>query len=122
MTSSIYSTTSNTELVISSSSYDQDSQRITYQLKDVVLANSKVELKMPFSGKLRESSMGYFKSSWEDKGKKKFYSVTQFQVRTVDCYCLMATTELTVISSLPPLDVLSLAGTSLSSRRHSPLH
>jgi aminopeptidase 2 len=52
----------------------------------MVLANSKLELRIPFSGKLRESAMGYFRSSWEDKGKKKFYSVTRFQVRIIEGY------------------------------------
>ncbi|KAF8199715.1 leucyl aminopeptidase [Pholiota molesta] len=116
---SMSSTTSNSELVISSSSYDQTSQRVTYQLKDMVLANSKLELKIPFSGNLRESAMGYFRSFWEDKGKKKFYSVTRFQPtsarRAFPCWdepLLKATFAITLISRADTVSLSNMPAVS----------
>lgn len=62
-------------------SFDKTQERTTYQLSNSLPAGSKAELKIGFTGKLTGSMMGYYKSSWEQDGKTKYYALTQFEVR-----------------------------------------
>ena len=61
-------------------SFDKGQERTTYQLGNTLPAGSKAELKIGFSGKLTGSMTGYYRSSWEEDGKTKYYSLTQFEV------------------------------------------
>jgi aminopeptidase 2 len=68
-------------------SFDEKQHRTVYQLADTLPAESKAELSIVFTGKLTESSEGYFWSSWEKDGKTQNYALTQFEVRPPDlCY------------------------------------
>ena len=55
-------------------------ERVTYTFPSVLPAGSKAELTIAFGGKLTGSMAGYYRSSWEHEGKKKHYSLTQFEV------------------------------------------
>lgn len=67
----------------SGESLDIVSERVTYQFPQALPGGSKAELRIGFSGELTGSMTGYYKSSWEDEGKKKFYALTQFEVSKI---------------------------------------
>ncbi|KAF9466381.1 leucyl aminopeptidase [Collybia nuda] len=76
---SIYSDALKTEQVQSSESLDTVSERVTYHFPQTLPGGTRAELRIGFSGELTGSMTGYYKSSWEDEGKKKFYALTQFE-------------------------------------------
>jgi hypothetical protein len=116
---SIYSDALKTEQVQSGESLDIVSERITYQFPNALPGGSKAELKIGFSGELTGSMMGYYKSSWEDEGKKKHYALTQFEV-SLGIHTSGVTYLIKYLQSPPLRDVHSLAGTSPYSRLHLP--
>lgn len=71
---------SNEQRGILSFSYDEDRQRVTYQLENAVPENAKVALRIPFSGKLGDNPKGHFRCSWTKDDKIKYYSATHFEV------------------------------------------
>ncbi|KJA27394.1 hypothetical protein HYPSUDRAFT_131428 [Hypholoma sublateritium FD-334 SS-4] len=86
-------------------SFDKGQERTTYLLANTLPAGSKAELRIGFSGKLTGSMTGYYRSSWEEDGKTKYYSLTQFEPtaarRAFPCWdepLLKATFGITLIS------------------------
>ncbi|KDQ59543.1 hypothetical protein JAAARDRAFT_33120 [Jaapia argillacea MUCL 33604] len=84
---------------------DKDTERATVQSPTPLPAGSKVQLRVGFEGKLTGSMMGYYKSTWEDQGRKKNYALTQFEPtaarRAFPCWdepLLKATFGITLIS------------------------
>lgn len=69
------------EQVTTATAFDKVQERTTYQLTDVLPAGSKAEVKIVFEGELTGNMLGYYKSSWEHEGEKKYYALTQFEVR-----------------------------------------
>ena len=67
---------------LSALSIDKEDERATIKLPTTIVAGKKVELKINFSAELGTSPKGYFRSSWEDDGKKQYYSVTLLSVCT----------------------------------------
>lgn len=61
-------------------SIDKTQERITYYFLNALSAGSKAQLMINFSGKLTGSMTGYYKSTWKENGKIKYYSLTQFEV------------------------------------------
>jgi len=62
-------------------SFDSEAERGTLNFPTALLANSTATLTIAFTGKLTDAMMGYYKSTYEDGGEKKVYSLTQFAVR-----------------------------------------
>ncbi|KAJ7063121.1 leucyl aminopeptidase [Mycena amicta] len=58
---------------------DTDLQRVQFTFPNSLLAGSKANLKIPFTGTLRNSMTGYYLSTWEDRGETKQYALTQFE-------------------------------------------
>ena len=65
----------------SSASFDETQERIAYEFRHALPADSKAELEMVFGGKLTGSMVGYYKSAWKHEGTTKYYALTQFEVR-----------------------------------------
>lgn len=72
------------ELKIPASAFkvDEAAERVTIQLPVPLSAGTQLALKVDFTGEVSSSTMGYYRCSWEDEGKTKYYALTQFQVRT----------------------------------------
>lgn len=62
-----------------SRSFDSKAERGTLDFHTALPANSTATLNIAFSGKLTGSMMGYYKSTYEDDGEKKLYTLTQFE-------------------------------------------
>jgi len=77
---SIYSQTLQSQQSPSSQFSDKALERATLQFLTPLPAGSKAELRVGFQGNLTGAMMGYYKSSWEHEGKKKYYALTQFEV------------------------------------------
>ncbi|KAI0789033.1 hypothetical protein BC629DRAFT_1582206 [Irpex lacteus] len=69
------------ELTIPANAFEVDeaAERITIQLPVPLSAGAQLVLQVDFSGEVSSSTMGYYRCSWEDEGKTKYYALTQFQ-------------------------------------------
>jgi aminopeptidase 2 len=70
------------EQVVSSRDFDTVAERATLRFACPFPAGSKAQLRVTFRGELTGSMLGYYKSSWEHEGTKKYYALTQFEVRS----------------------------------------
>jgi aminopeptidase 2 len=70
-----------TEQADSSRTYDKGQERTTLHFPTPLPAGSKASLQIAFDGDLTGSMMGYYRSSYEEEGKTKYYTLTQFEVR-----------------------------------------
>jgi aminopeptidase 2 len=59
---------------------DSDLERVAYSIDGTVPAGSKAFLKVSFKAKLASSMKGYYKSTYDEEGKTKYYALTQFEV------------------------------------------
>jgi aminopeptidase 2 len=59
---------------------DKALERVTLQFLNPLPAGSRAKLQICFQGKITGAMMGYYKSSWEHEGNKKYYALTQFEV------------------------------------------
>ncbi|KAJ3574305.1 hypothetical protein NP233_g1859 [Leucocoprinus birnbaumii] len=91
--------------VLSAQTFDKESERVSYELGITLPAGSKASLKVAFKGELTGSMMGYYKSTYEEDGKTKYYALTQFEPtaarRAFPCWdepLLKATFGVTLIS------------------------
>ncbi len=113
------------ELTIPANAFEVDeaAERITIQLPVPLSAGAQLVLQVDFSGEVSSSTMGYYRCSWEDECKTKYYALTQFQVRTPRPSPVIrydADVLYYFFTSPPRHALLSLAGTSHSSRLLSP--
>jgi aminopeptidase 2 len=100
-------------------SFDKTQERTTYQLSNKLPAGSKAELKIAFTGKLTGNMMGYYRSSWEQDGKTKYYALTQFEPtaarRAFPCWdepLLKATFAVTMISRADTVNLSNMPANS----------
>lgn len=63
--------------------FDVDKERASFIPRKPLPAGSKAQLTIPFAAKLTNTMMGYYHSSWEKNDQKEYYTLTQFEVRTV---------------------------------------
>jgi aminopeptidase 2 len=59
---------------------DVSLERVMFKLKRTLPAGSKAQVRIPFKGKLTDSLVGYYRSSWDDNGKRRSYALTKFEV------------------------------------------
>ena len=59
---------------------DHQNKRVTFQFPTEFRAGSKVKLQIGFSAEIGEGMFGYYRSSWELDGKKKYCALTQLAV------------------------------------------
>jgi len=102
---SLQSDSLQTELVETSRTHNKDQERTTLHFPKPIPAGSKAQLQIAFDGELTGSMMGYYRSSYEVDGKKKYYTLTQFEPtaarRAFPCWdepLLKATFAITLIS------------------------
>jgi aminopeptidase 2 len=70
---------------------DPTLERATFELKTTLPAGSKAQVKIPFKGEITGSMMGYYRSSWDDNGKRRPYALTRFEVTfTIQNECFPA--------------------------------
>lgn len=99
---SVHSDSLKEELAISSRDYNATSERTTLNFSKPLAAGSKVQLQAAFDGPLTGSMAGYYRSSYEVDGAKKYYALTQFEV------CRRLTSRVIVfllITVSPPADL-----------------
>lgn len=60
--------------------YDEPRGRVSVDLPVALPVGSQLQLRIDFEGELTDAMMGYYRSSWEDEGKTKYYALTQFEV------------------------------------------
>jgi aminopeptidase 2 len=77
---SLYSDELKIKQVDPSPSLDDQAERCVLSFSTPVPAGSKATLSVGFSGELTGAMMGYYKSSFEHDGTKKYYALTQFEV------------------------------------------
>lgn len=79
-TASVYSDALQKEQFQSDQSFDATQERAVFHFPTPLPAGSKAQFQISFSGPLTGSMTGYYKSSWEEEGKLKYYALTQFEV------------------------------------------
>lgn len=116
---SLYSDELNIMQVDPSPSLDDKAERCVLSFSTPVPAGSKATLSIGFSGELTGAMMGYYKSSFEHDGTKKYYTLTQFEPtaarRAFPCWdepLLKATFAVTMISRA---DTVNLSNMSITS-------
>ncbi|KAG2146914.1 uncharacterized protein EDB93DRAFT_1085716 [Suillus bovinus] len=116
---SLYSDALKIKQVDSSPSLDDNAERCILSFSTPVPAGSKATLSIGFSGELTGAMMGYYKSSFEHDGTKKYYALTQFEPtaarRAFPCWdepLLKATFAVTMISRA---DTVNLSNMSITS-------
>lgn len=67
---------------------DTKAERATLQLPATLPEGSTAQLKVGFQAELTGGMMGYYRSAFEQDGKTKYYSLTQFEVRLHDLFPL----------------------------------
>lgn len=58
---------------------DIEHERATIKLPHVIPAGSKATVTIAFGAEIDKSMAGYYRSTWEHKGEKGFYALTQFE-------------------------------------------
>lgn len=116
---SLYSDELKISQVDPSPSLDDKAERCVLSFSTPVPAGSKATLSIAFSGELTGAMMGYYKSSFEHDGTKKYYTLTQFEPtaarRAFPCWdepLLKATFAVTMISRA---DTVNLSNMSITS-------
>ncbi|KAG9226085.1 hypothetical protein CCMSSC00406_0004996 [Pleurotus cornucopiae] len=104
-TASVYSDALQKEQFQSDQSFDATQERAVFHFPTPLPAGSKAQFQISFSGPLTGSMTGYYKSSWEEEGKLKYYALTQFEPTSArhafPCWdepLLKATFEITMVS------------------------
>lgn len=102
-----------------SPSFDDKAERCILSFSTPVPAGSKATLSIGFSGELTGAMMGYYKSSFEQDGTKKYYTLTQFEPtaarRAFPCWdepLLKATFAVTMISHPDTVNLSNMPITS----------
>ncbi|KAG1832677.1 hypothetical protein EV424DRAFT_1627020 [Suillus variegatus] len=102
-----------------SPSFDDKAERCILSFSTPVPAGSKATLSVGFSGELTGAMMGYYKSSFEQDGTKKYYTLTQFEPtaarRAFPCWdepLLKATFAVTMISHPDTVNLSNMPITS----------
>ena len=80
------------ELKPTSQTLDPITERSVLEFSNTFTAGTKVQLKAKFDAGLTGSMMGYYYSSWENKGKKEYYTLTQFEVCGISLFFSTKTT------------------------------
>jgi hypothetical protein len=60
--------------------HDEPNGRVSLNLPVTLPVGSQLQFRIDFEGELTGAMMGYYRSSWEDEGKTKYYALTQFEV------------------------------------------
>ncbi|KAJ7470561.1 leucyl aminopeptidase [Mycena latifolia] len=116
---SIYSDVLQSEQQSGQSHVDKDLQRVTFTFPSALPAGSKAQFKVAFSGPLRASMTGYYRSAWEEDGHTKHYALTQFEptdARTAfPCWdepLLKATFAITMVSHAETVNLSNMSAIS----------
>ncbi|KAF5369304.1 hypothetical protein D9758_002818 [Tetrapyrgos nigripes] len=112
----VRSDSSNEDHTPSDCSVNEKDKRVTFTFPATFEAGSKLELGIRFAGELKDGVIGYFKSSYEKDGQKKYYSLTQFAAafarRAFPCWdepALKATFDITLVSKADTVNLSNSA-------------
>ncbi|KAI0693908.1 leucyl aminopeptidase [Cytidiella melzeri] len=120
----ISSATLKEDLVFPSSAFkvEEKLERVSLDLPSSLPAGSQLQLKIDFEGELTASMVGYFCQVWEDQGKTKHYTLTQFQAsmptdarRAFPCWdepLLKATFGIILVSRAETVNLSNMPATS----------
>ncbi|KAF8590749.1 leucyl aminopeptidase [Ramaria rubella] len=116
----LYSEALKTEQVETANlSLDDKAERATVQSSNPLAKGSKVQLRMRFGAKLTGDMMGYYYSSYEEQGKKQYYTLTQFEPtaarRAFPCWdepLLKATYNITLVSRAGSVNLSNMPAAS----------
>ncbi|KAF5367551.1 hypothetical protein D9758_003664 [Tetrapyrgos nigripes] len=104
------------EQAASEHSVNEKEKRVTFTFPTTFEAGSKIQLRVGFAGELTGSMVGYYRSSYEKDGKKKYYSLTQFEAvdarRAFPCWdepALKATFDITLVSKADTVNISNSA-------------
>ncbi|KAF8831487.1 hypothetical protein HHX47_DHR1000653 [Lentinula edodes] len=75
----VHSTGSQSDQLSSEPSFDEKEKRVSFSFPTVLPAGTQAKITIGFSGELTGSMTGYYRSSFEEEGKTKYYSLTQFE-------------------------------------------
>ncbi|KAJ8084693.1 Aminopeptidase 2 mitochondrial [Marasmius tenuissimus] len=109
--------------------FDDQEKRVTFQFPTEFKAGTKAQIQVGFSGELGDSMVGYYRSSWEQDGQKKYYALTQFEPvdarRAFPCWDepeLKATFAITQISKVNTTNISNMSAIeekTFSAQEHS---
>ncbi|KAL0580690.1 Aminopeptidase 2 mitochondrial [Marasmius crinis-equi] len=118
-------------IVETKQTFDDKEKRVAFQFPTQLTAGSKAQLQVAFSGELGDNMVGYYRSSYEVDGKKKYYALTQFEPvdarRAFPCWDepeLKATFAITQISKVNTTNISNMSAIdekTFSSQDHSHL-
>ncbi|KAK1218706.1 Aminopeptidase 2 mitochondrial [Marasmius sp. AFHP31] len=96
--------------------FDDQEKRVAFQFPIEFKAGTKAQIQVGFSGELGDSMVGYYRSSWEQDGQKKYYALTQFEPvdarRAFPCWDepeLKATFAITQISKVNTTNISNMS-------------
>ncbi|KIK59699.1 hypothetical protein GYMLUDRAFT_74140 [Collybiopsis luxurians FD-317 M1] len=74
-----WSSALNVEQLSSDTSFDEKEKRVTFSFPNAFPAGSQAKITIGFAGELTGSMTGYYRSSFVEEDKTKYYSLTQFE-------------------------------------------
>ncbi|KAE9406410.1 hypothetical protein BT96DRAFT_875684 [Gymnopus androsaceus JB14] len=115
----VQSTAFKSEQLSSESSFDEKTKQVSFIFPTAFPAGSQAKLTIPFSAPLTGSMTGYYRSSFEEDGKTKYYTLTQFEATyarsAFPCWdepALKATYAVTMVSKANTVNISNMTATS----------
>ncbi|KAJ3797238.1 leucyl aminopeptidase [Lentinula aff. detonsa] len=110
-----YSVGSQSDPLSSEPSFDEKEKRVSFSFPTAFPAGTQAKLSVGFAGELNSSMTGYYRSSFEEEGKTKYYSLTQFEATDArsafPCWdepALKATYSITMVSKANTVNISNM--------------
>ncbi|KAE9406413.1 hypothetical protein BT96DRAFT_963515 [Gymnopus androsaceus JB14] len=123
----VQSTAFKSEQLSSESSFDEKAKQVSFIFPTAFPAGSQAKLTIPFSAPLTGSMTGYYRSSFEEDGKTKYYTLTQFEATDArsafPCWdepALKATYAVTMVSKANTVNISNMPATSEKAYANGP--
>ncbi|KAJ3763765.1 leucyl aminopeptidase [Lentinula raphanica] len=115
----VYPDGSQSDPLTSDPSFDEKDKRVSFSFPTAFPADTKAKISVGFAGELTGSMTGYYRSSFEEEGKTKYYSLTQFEATDArsafPCWdepALKATYSVTMVSKADTVNISNMPITS----------
>ncbi|KAJ4001405.1 leucyl aminopeptidase [Lentinula boryana] len=110
-----YPVGSQSDPLSSEPSFDEKEKRVSLSFPTAFPAGTQAKLSLGFAGELNSSMTGYYRSSFEEEGKTKYYSLTQFEATDArsafPCWdepALKATYSITMVSKANTVNISNM--------------